>query len=190
MIQRFLAFFVTLTLALPAISAPWLVDKATSQITFRVGYLNGGNMVVEFPDYDMQIDFDPNHPERTKALITVRTAAVNSRLPPVDDLVRSSGYLDAASFPTITFNLKGMKLTSNSTADLTGSITVRGITRPIALKASVYKFDQSAASPTDRVAAFEITGTMDRTDFGSTAGVPQIDALLPIRILLEMHPEG
>lgn len=182
--------FAFLTLAAPAGAAPWLVDREASQITFKVGYLNGGNITVEFPDYDMQIDFDPDRPERTRAVITVRAGSVDSRLAPVDDLIRSAAYLDTAHHPTIEFDLQDMQLTSSSTADLTGSITVRGVTRPIALKASLYKLDRSSANPADHVAAFEITGSMDRADFGSTAGAPEIETMLPIRILLEMHPAG
>lgn len=171
-------------------AAPWLIDREASQITFQVGYLNGAHLNVVFPDYDAVIDFDANHPENASALITVHTASVDSRLAPVNSLIRSADYLNATGFPTITFDLSGLKKTSKSTADLDGEITVRGITHPIQLKANVYKFDPFNADPTNRVAAFEILGTLDRAEFGSTAGAPQIETLLPIRILLEIRPAG
>lgn len=175
---------------LTAHAAPWVVDRDASQITFKVGYQNGTQLNVVFPDYDATIDFDPRHPENASALIVVHTASVDSRLGPVDSLIRSADYLNSAAFPTITFDLGGLIKTSPSTADLDGEITVRGMTRPIQLKAMVYKFDPFADAPADRVAAFEITGALDRADFGSTAGAPEIATILPIRILLEIHPEG
>ena len=175
---------------LAANAAPWVINHEASQITFKVGYLNGAKLNVVFPDYEAKIDFDPRHPENAKALITVQTASADSRLAPVDSLIRSADYLDSAGFPTITFALGGLKKTSLSTADLDGEITVRGITHPIHLKANVYKFDPFADDPANRVAAFEILGTLDRAAFGSTAGAPEIETLLPIRILLEIHPAG
>jgi polyisoprenoid-binding protein YceI len=183
-----LAFLLTLPIA--AYAAPWLVDRSASQITFQVGYLNGAHLNVVFPDYEALIDFDANHPENAIALITVQTASVDSRLAPVDSLIRSADYLDSDGFPTITFDLTGLIKTSKSTADLDGFITVRGITHPIQLKANVYKFDPFNTDPTNRVAAFEILGSLDRAAFGSNAGAPDIETVLPIRILLEIHPAG
>lgn len=187
--MRFLKLLAVLAaFPLSANAAPWVINRDASQIAFKVGYLNGAKLNVVFPDYDAQIDFDPRHPENAKALITVQTASVESRLALVDSLIRSADYLDSTGFPTITFDLRGLVKTSLSTADLDGEITVRGITHPIHLKANVYKFDPFNADPANRVAAFEILGTLDRTAFGSTAGAPEIETLLPIRILLEIHP--
>lgn len=189
MLWRIVTFVLALA-ATPVLAAPWLIDRAASQITFKVGYIGGTTMVVEFPDYDASIDFDPNHPENATAVITVQTASVNSRLAPVDALIRSPEYLSSAAFPTITFDLAHLMKTSASTADLDGMITVRGVTQAIALKANVYKFDPFADDPASRVAAFEILGMLDRSAFGSTAGAAEIATLLPIRILLEIHPAG
>ncbi len=181
---------VLVAFPLAANAAPWVINHEASQVTFKVGYRNGTQLNVVFPDYDGQIDFDPRHPENAAALITVQTSSADSRLAQVDSLIRSADYLDSIGFPTITFDLTGLKKTSLSTADLDGMITVRGITQPIHLKANVYKFDPFADDPSKRVAAFEILGTLDRTDFGSTAGAPEIETLLPIRILLEIIPAG
>ncbi len=181
---------ILIAFPVPANAAPWVINHDASQITFKVGYLNGAKLNVVFPDYEAVIDFDARHPENALALITVHTASVDSRLAPVDSLIRSADYLDSTGFPTITFDLRGLKKTSLSTADLDGEITVRGITHSIHLKANVYKFDPFNADPTNRVAAFEILGTLDRAEFGSTAGAPQIETLLPIRILLEIRPAG
>ena len=189
MFWRVLTFILAATVT-PVSAAPWVIDRDASQITFKVGYLGGGTIVVVFPDYEASIDFDPNHPENARALITVQTASVTSRLAPVDALIRSPDYLSSDAFPTITFDLGGLRKTSPSTADLDGAITVRGVTLPIRFKANVYKFDPFADDPSDRVAAFEILGILDRSAFGSTAGAADIATLLPIRILVEMHPAG
>jgi polyisoprenoid-binding protein YceI len=182
-----LAFLAALSPA-QAMAARWTIDGDTSEITFKVGYLDGGEINIAFRRYSAAIDFDPNRPEGTKAVITLFSDSVDTRLPPVDALIRSAGYLNAEAFPTITFDLSDLTQTSKSTAILHGVVTLLGVTRPIALDARVYEFDPFAADPANRVAAFEITGELDRADFGNKTGAPQIGTLLPIRILLEMHP--
>jgi polyisoprenoid-binding protein YceI len=171
-----------------ASGAAWNIDGDASEITFKVGYLQGASLNVAFRRYGATIDFDPARPEATRAQITLWSDSIDTRLPPVDALVKSPGYLNAEDFPTIVFDLNGMRVTSKSTAVLSGKITLLGVTRPITLDATLTKLDPDAADPADRVAAFEITGQIDRRDFGSTAGAPEIETVLPIHILLEMHP--
>lgn len=88
----------------------------------------------------------------------------------------------------IDFRLTGLRQTSKQTADLTGEMTLRGVTRPVAFAAQVIRYGP-AADPSRFEAGFDLTGRIDRTDFGSTGGLPEVAAVLPVHIRLLMHSE-
>ena len=104
----------------------------------------------------------------------------------VDGLVRSRDYLGVDQYPTITFRLDRLSQTSKSTADVQGRITLRGVTRPLSFKAQVFAYGPAKDDPDRFEAGFNLSGQIDRTDFGSTGGLPYVSAVLPVHIRLLM----
>ena len=89
----------------------------------------------------------------------------------------------------MTFRLDRLTPTSKQTAEVAGRLTLRGVTRPVAFEARVIRFGPAADDPDRFEAGFDLTGAIDRTDFGSTGGLPEVAAVLPIRIRLLMHSD-
>lgn len=167
-----------------AVAAPWQLAPET-RVAVDVAW-EGRTVAVRFPTLSGQIDFDRDHPERAQAEIRVATTDATTGVGVVDGLLRSKDYLDAAEYPAITFHLDKLTQTSKSSADVAGRITLRGVTRPVAFKAEVTRYGPSSDDPDRFEAGFELTGRVDRTEFGSTGGLPQVAALLPVRITLVM----
>lgn len=177
---------VALLLMLPALAsaATWRIDPGTyiiADVLWR-----GASVAVRFPPPEGSITFDADRPERAKAELTVSARSATTGVGPVDSLVRSEGYLATDRFPAIVFNLDRLVRTSSSTADVEGRMTLRGITRPVSFKARVLRYGPAADDPGRFEAGFDLSGTIDRTEFGSTGGLPEVPALLPIRIRLLM----
>ena len=163
----------------------WQLDPATT-IAADVGW-EGSNVVVRFPSFSGVIDFDEARPQNARATISVATTAATTGLPVADQLLRSRDYLDAADYPTMTFRLGSLRRTSPQTADIAGEITLRGVTRPISFTAKVVRYGPAKDDPSRFQAGFDLSGCFDRTAFGSTGGVPDVAAVLPIRIRLLMQ---
>jgi len=178
---------VVLLLLLPAatLAASWQLDPET-RVAVDVAW-QGRTVEVRFPNLAGEIDFDEAHPERARAAIAVSARDATTGVGVVDALVRSPDYLGAARFPTITFRLDRLVQTSKQTADIFGRITLRGVTRPLAFQAQVVRYGPAKDDPTRFEAGFDLTGRIDRTEFGSTGGVPEVGAELPIRIRLLMR---
>lgn len=172
--------------ALPAAAgAPgWVLDPATS-VTASIEW-QGRPIPVAFPGLSGEVAFDPRHLEGARATLSVPAGAATTGNAIVDALVRSRDYLDAAAHPTITFELERLTKTSDSTADVVGRITLRGVTRPLALEARVLAFGPVKGDPAVMKADFAIEGAIDRRDFGSTAGAPEVSNVLPLEIRLVM----
>ncbi len=167
-----------------AMGATWRLDPET-RVAVDVGW-QAGVVEVRFPRLAGSIEFDERRPQTARAEIRVETAAVETGLGLVDALVRSRDYLDAARYPQIVFVLDRLEQTSPQTADITGRITMRGVTRPVEFKARVFRYGPSKADPARFEAGFDLDGTIDRTAFGSTGGLPDVAAVLPVRIRLVM----
>jgi polyisoprenoid-binding protein YceI len=174
--------FVLMLVPFAAAAAPWRLDPAT-EVRVDVGW-QGKTVPVRFPTLGGTIDFDKDHPGRAQAEISVATGDATTGVPVVDQLVRSRDYLDAAQYPEITFHLDKLTQTSKSSADVDGRITLRGVTKPVAFKAEVFRYGAAEGDPGRFEAGFNLTGSIDRTQFGSTGGVPDVAAVLPVRIKL------
>lgn len=182
MLLRLAALLVLLpTLAL---AAPWRIDPGT-QVEVDVRW-HGGLVAVRFPQLSGTIDFDADHPDRAQAVIAVATTAATTGLAVVDALVRSDGYLQTDRFPEMTFRLDRLVQLSRTSAEVEGRITMRGVTRPVTFAAQVIRYGPAAADPGRFEAGFDLTGSIDRTEFGSTGGIPDVAAVLPVRIRLLM----
>lgn len=177
---------VLLILALPgaASAAPWRLDPATT-VAARIEW-QGTPIAVRFPGLTGEVDFDARHLDGARATLTAPAGAATTGNPVVDAILRDADYLDARGHPTITFELDRLTKTSADTADVAGRVTIRGVTRPVALKAKVVAFGPSRTDPGTMTADFAITGEIDRRDFGSTAGAPDLSTTLPLDIRLVM----
>jgi polyisoprenoid-binding protein YceI len=82
-----------------------------------------------------------------------------------DGHLKSADFLDQENYPTLT--LKSTKITpkSGDKYELVADLTVRGITKPVTFLLEYLGTGPSMAPGVD-VTAFEVTGEIDRRDFG------------------------
>lgn len=175
---------IALMLPGAAFAAPWALDPSTT-VAVDVGW-EGKTVTVKFPSLSGTVDFDQNTPSTARATIKVATTDATTGNAIVDALVRSPDYLGAAKWPAITFQLDKLTQTSKSTARVTGRITLRGVTQPETFDATVFRFGPSRDDAKRFEAGFDLTGSIDRTQFGSTGGLPEVASDLPVRIHLLM----
>jgi polyisoprenoid-binding protein YceI len=112
--------------------------------------------------------FDPKNPAASSVEATIAAASINTGVADRDNHLRSADFLDVETYPTITFKSTNVQLTSDTTANVTGDLTIRGVTRPVTLK--VEFLGESFGFNTAR-AGFEATTKINREDFGLTWNV-------------------
>lgn len=170
-----------------AAASPWRLDPAT-RVAVDVAW-RGSTVELRFPQVSGSIDFDEKHPDAAKARIVVDPRSVETGIPPVSAVVKGPEFLDAAAHPEVVFDLDRLVVTSKSTADVNGRLTLRGVTKPVALKATVTQYGPAPDHPASFVAGFDITGSVDRTAFGSTGGLPDVEPEIGLRIHLVMSSQ-
>ena len=157
----------------------WAIDPVWSAVGFEVRKL--GLAVIK----GRALDFDGTiHGGETASLEgTVRASGLTTFDETRDGHLQSPDFFDAGRYPEITFRSTSVEEHGEELV-VRGELTVKGATKEIELRGA---FLGTGVDPTgnERV-ALELTGTIDRTDFGVSwnAPLPGGDLLLPNEVLL------
>lgn len=163
---------------LPApVAGNFTLDLGHGRLLFRVSHLGFSNYTALFTDFDADLVFDPENPESMSVTATVNVASLETHYPdPALDfnaVITGPDLLDAARFPEMTFRSTQVVLTGTNTADVTGDLTLHGVTRPVTLSV-VYNggYGSHPLDPGGARIGFSATGSLNRSDFGMPYGIP------------------
>jgi len=144
--------------------ANWQLDTTHSSIAFTVRHLMLAKVRGEFTAWSGTLDFDPDHPERASVAVDIDAASIETRVPDRDAHLRSADFLDAANFPRLTFRSTRVERTAPGALAIHGDLTIRGVTRPVVLKAEVTGPVKDAWGGVR--AGFSASTAIERKDFG------------------------
>jgi polyisoprenoid-binding protein YceI len=150
------------------------LDKAHANLEFRVNHIGFSNYTARFTTFDAELQFDPANPAASTVTATIDPRSLALPTPPAGflDTLLSEKWLGAAAFPQMTFRSTKIELTGANTARITGDLTLKGATAPVVLDAT---FNGGyAGHPYDPQAriGFSAKGSLKRTAFGVSEGVP------------------
>ncbi|MFD5748447.1 YceI family protein [Streptomyces sp. NPDC127033] len=91
--------------------------------------------------------------------ITLDAASLDTKHAKRDQHLRHADFFDADNHPALTFAVHGAELRPDDTVQVTGELTVRGVSRPQTLTARVVRADADAVT-------LEAEFTVDRAEFG------------------------
>ena len=160
----------TPTLNLPA--GTYTSDLTHSSIIWKVNHLGLSNYTARFTDFEATLDIDPNAPEDATLSVTIDPTSVSTAYPNPEQedfdatIGEGENFLNGGAFPEITFNSTDVTLTSPTTADVTGDLTMLGITMPLTLDVTFNGSLEANPFSGRPTLGFTATGSLDRTDFG------------------------
>ena len=111
--------------------------------------------------WDADIAFNPTAWDKSSVKLVIDTRSVNTRVAMRDNHLRSRDFFAADSFPQITFVSKIVNKISDTRLNLTGDLTIRGVTKTITIPATLVFWDD--AGKTGRVKG---EFTVQRNDYG------------------------
>ena len=144
----------------------YVFDKAHSTLGFQVRHLFS-TVPGKFDDFTGTINYDEANPENSSVEVRIKTASVDTGLKMRDDDLRSPNFFDAAKYPEITFKSKSVKSTGNNTADVTGELTMHGVTKEVVLKVELLG-KGAGAKPGSVVSGWNAATALKRADYGLT----------------------
>ncbi len=151
-----------------AMAADYVIDKEGQHafVNFKISHLGYSWLYGTFKDFDGSFSFDAANPEASKVSVTLNTASVDSNHAERDKHLRSADFLNVSQHPTATFESTSVKSTGEGTADITGNLTLNGVTKPVVIAA---EFIGEGTDPWGGYrAGFSGSTTLKLKDFGIT----------------------
>lgn len=161
------------TAAADVLSGDYRFEPSHSKVTWSVKHLGFSTYSGQFPRVTGTLKLDAADVTRSVLDVTIDTTAVGTLDKALDDHLKTADFLDVAKFPTATFKSTAIKRTGDRTADITGDLTLHGVTKPVVVKAT---FNQAGPNPMNKIysVGFDATATIKRSDFGITTYVPAV----------------
>jgi polyisoprenoid-binding protein YceI len=133
--KRMILAAAVLCLVAPGLlhAAPWEFDPEHTGVQFKVRHLMVSSVRGEFEKVSGKIVYDEADVTKSTADVTIVAASINTRVAKRDEHLRSPDFLDVAKYPTITFKSKRVEKAGNGTLKMTGDLTIRGVTKEVAL---------------------------------------------------------
>lgn len=150
-------------------------DPAHTSLSFSVNHLSYSHYTARFTDIDARLKLDPAHPETAALTVAIDPKSLDLNNPPkgFHDELMGKMFFDAASFPKITFTSTRIAMTGADTANVTGDLTLHGVTQPVTLAVTFNGGYPGLAGldPNARI-GFSAKGTLRRSQFGMGYGIP------------------
>jgi polyisoprenoid-binding protein YceI len=145
--------------------ATWKMDSAHSEVKFKVKHLVISTVTGSFDKFSATVE--GSKPDFSDAVINFEADvdSISTKNEQRDGHLKSADFFDAANHPKITFTSKSLKPLSADEYELTGDLSIRGTTKSIKLNAT-YNGTVKGFGGSFDVAAFEVTGKINRQDFG------------------------
>ena len=139
-------------------STTWKLDPTHSELTFKVKHMMISYVKGEFTNFDAEITTEDDTFSKAKVSASIKTDSVFTNNTDRDTHLKSADFFNAEKYPVITFEAEAL------TGDVTGNLTINGITKPVTLDVDFGGIGQDPWGNTK--AGFSFEGKIKRSDFG------------------------
>jgi polyisoprenoid-binding protein YceI len=134
----------------------------------RIGFVARHAMVTKvrgaFNDFEGHVRVEGPDLAHAQVSLTIQTASIDTRNAQRDNHLRSNDFLAMDDFPVITFTSTNVRQTGPESLELTGNLTIKGVTRPITIP---FEFGGATVDPYgDFRVGFEGSVAINRKDYG------------------------
>jgi polyisoprenoid-binding protein YceI len=177
--------------AAPRLPSPgtYDVEPDHTEIMFGVKHLGFTMYYGIFSHASGTLVLDPVNLPASRLEVSVPVSSVLTPSPRLNHDLQGAQWLNAASFPDMSFRSTSVTLTGPDTAKVEGDLTLHGVTHPLTLDA---KFNHAGENLLDHryTVGFEARGVIKRSDFGVSAFAPMVgdDVHINISAAFERAP--
>lgn len=97
-----------------------------------------------FSRVEGDLQFDEHAPQNSQVFAKIATASIETGQPIIDDELKGVNFFNAKAEPALTFRSRAVKPTAADAAEITGDITINGITKPVTLDVTLTTHDDPA----------------------------------------------
>jgi polyisoprenoid-binding protein YceI len=148
----------------------WHIDGAHSEIGFKVRHLMVSNVKGLFKAFEGTITSTDDSFLDAAVSFSIDMESIDTRNDQRDGHLKSPEFFDVTQFPKLTFVSKSFTSKGNNEFEVVGALTMKGVTKDVTLKPVLGGISKGMDGK--RVAAFEVTGMLKRSEFGVTWNAP------------------
>ena len=146
-----------------AATETYAIDPVHSSVAFKVRHFLT-KVPGRFTQFSGTIVVDRDNLENSTVSAVIDVNSVDTDNEKRNGHLKSPDFFNVAQFGTITFKSTSWKKTGENAFDVTGDLTIHGVTKSVVLKVDLLGFGPGMMGA--QLAGFDATTTLDRDDFG------------------------
>jgi polyisoprenoid-binding protein YceI len=157
------------------------LDPVHSFVLFRIKHMDVSYSYGRFNDPTGTIVYDAADPSKDSVELEIKVDNLDTHNDKRDQHLKSPAFFDAKQFPTITFKSTAVKAGEGGKLEVTGDLTLHGVTKSITV--SLEKTGEGEVMRSHRV-GFESTVELKKSDF-EIKGIPGVGDDVTLRFSFE-----
>ena len=169
------------------LTGTWTLDPTHTRIGFVARHAMVTKVRGSFNEFEGAAIVDGNDLSASKVDVAIKAASIDTRNEQRDGHLRSNDFLAMDEHPAITFSSTGVRSTGPTSLELTGDLTIKGVTNSVTIP---FEYEGAATDPFGNLrAGFEGSVTINRKDYGITwnAALETGGVLVGDKIVLEFE---
>jgi polyisoprenoid-binding protein YceI len=152
--------------ALTELTGTYTLDPAHTRIGFVARHAMVTKVRGSFNEFEGTASIDGADPANSSVQVTINAASIDTRNAQRDEHLRGNDFLSMDEYPKITFSSTGVRQVDETTFEVTGDLTIKGVTNSITVP---FSFEGAAKDPfgNERV-GFDGSVAINRKDYGIT----------------------
>lgn len=124
-------------LTTPVSAQEFKTDQGHTEVRFGWSHAGISRQHAEFTVAEGLLDLNLEKIEASTLNVTIDASSLSSGFGPLDDHLKAADFLDVAQFPEINFVSTAITRTGETTADVTGDLTIHGVTRSVVMQTTL-----------------------------------------------------
>ncbi|MEH3119388.1 MAG: YceI family protein [Methylorubrum populi] len=157
------------------------LDPAHGKITWSLNHLGFSTYYGQFTEVSGDLVLDPKEPGKSSLSVRIGTGSADALNEKLNAHLKQPDFLDVRNFPEATFLSSSVEPTSPTTARVNGTLTLRGVSKPVSFDAT---FNQAGVNPVDKAYSVGFDGwtVIKRSEFGVNAFLPLLGDEVALRL--------
>ncbi len=147
----------------------WVIDPLHSDVIFKIKHLVISTVTGSFRKFEGRAVSEGEGFENASVSISIDVKSIDTNQAQRDLHLQNGDFFSADLYPQITFESTSFKNVGGSNFKLVGNLTLKGVTKSVELDVDYGGSQRSAQGVVKH--GFEITGTINRKEFGMTWNV-------------------
>ena len=134
-IKMAIAGIATMAAVSTTLAEEYVIDNQGMHafVQFRAKHLGYSWLYGRFNNFSGTFNYDQGDASANNVSVEIDTTSLDSNHAERDKHLRSADFLDTDNFPTATFESTAYTATGDNTADLTGNLTLHGVTNEVVI---------------------------------------------------------